>query len=86
MASSGEALSCKLRGGGHSEHVHFWVRVLPKVIFLGPKKTETMFMIFFYIKHRLIDISGFVGSNPDLYLHCLGVFYVHVQVSKYKMS
>ena len=56
------------------------------MIFLGPKKTETMFMIFFYIKHRLTDISGFVGSNPDFYLHCFGVFYVHVQVSKYKMS
>ena len=56
------------------------------MIFLGPKKTETMFMIFFYIKHRLTDTSGFVGSNPDFCLQCFGVFHVHVQVSKYKMS
>ena len=39
--------------------------MLPKVIFLGPKKTEIMFMIFFDTKHRYIDISGFDGGNPD---------------------
>ena len=60
--------------------------MLPKVIFLGPKKTETMFMIFFDTKHRYIDISGSDGGNPDFYLHCLGIFYVHVQVYMYKMS
>ena len=53
--------------------------MLPKVIFLGPKKTETVFMIFFDTKHH-IDISWFDGGNPDLYLHCLGILFVHVQV------
>ena len=43
-------------------------------------------MIFFDTKHRLTDISGFARGNPDLYLHCFGIFYVHVQVSEYKMS
>ena len=51
--------------------------------FLGPKKTETIFMIFFDTKHL---ISGFARGNPDFYLHCFEIFYVHVQVSKYKMS
>ena len=60
--------------------------MLPKVIFLGPKKTEIMFMIFFDTKHRYIDISGFDGGNPDFYFHCLGIFYVHEQVYIYKMS
>ena len=60
--------------------------MLPKVIFLGPKKSETMFMIFVDTKHRYIDISGFDGGNPDFYLHCLGIFYVDVQVYIYKMS
>ena len=54
--------------------------MLPKVIFLGPKKTETMFMIFVDTKHLYIDISGLDGGNPDFYLHCLGIFYVPVQV------
>ena len=58
----------------------------PKVIFLGPNKIETMFMIFFIPKHRLSDISGFDRGNPDCCFHCFGIFYVHVQVSKYKMS
>ena len=53
------------------------------MIFFGPTKTETVFMIFFYTKHRYIDISGFDGGNPDFYLHCLGIFYVHVQVYIY---
>ena len=56
------------------------------MIFLGQNKTETMVMIFFDTKHRYTDISWFDGGNPDFYLHCFGIFYVHVQVSKYKMS
>ena len=60
--------------------------MLPKVIFFGPKKTETMFMIFFDTKHRYNDISGFDGGNPDFCLHRLGIFYVHVQVYICKMS
>ena len=67
--------------GGKSDI--FWVRILPKVISLGLNKTETMFMIVFDSKH---DISGLAGGNPDSCLHCFGIFYVHVQVSKYKMS
>ena len=58
------------------------------MIFLGPKKTETMFNIFFDTKHRLTDISGLMEGNLDFYLHRFGIFYVHVQnvqVSKYKM-
>ena len=53
--------------------------MLPKVIFLGPKKTETMLLIFFDSKDRFIDISGLDGGNTNLYLHCLGIFYFHVQ-------
>ena len=53
-------------------------------IFLGQNKTETMFMTFFYTKHT--DISWFDGGNPDFFLHCFGIFYVHVQVSRYKTS
>ena len=53
---------------------------------LGPNKTKTIFIIFFDIKHHVTDISGFARGNPDLYLHCFRIFYVHVQVSKYKMS
>ena len=56
------------------------------MIFLGPNKTKTIFMIFFDTKHRVTDISGFARGNSDLYLHCFRIFYVHVQVSKYKMS
>ena len=56
------------------------------MIFLSQKKTETMFMIFFDTKHRLTDISGLAKGNPDFYLHCFRIFYIHVQVSKYKMS
>ena len=56
------------------------------MIFLGPKKTETMFMIFFDTGHLLTDISGFARGNPDFYLHCFGIFHVHVQVYIYKMS
>ena len=55
-------------------------------MFLGPKITETMFMIFFYTEHRLTDISVFARGNSDFYLHRFGILYVHVQVSKYKMS
>ena len=33
------------------------------MIVLGPKKIETMFMIFFDTKHRLTDISGFDGTS-----------------------
>ena len=56
------------------------------MIFLVPNKTETMFMIFIEAKHCYTDISGFAGDNPDFYLHCFGIFYVHVLVSKYKTS
>ena len=56
------------------------------MIFLGPNKTKTIFMIFFDTKHRVTDISGLTTGNPDLYLHCFRIFYVHVQVSKYKMT
>ena len=52
----------------------------------GSKKTETMFMIFFDTKHHYTDISRFARGNPDFHLHCFGIFYIHVQVSKYKMS
>ena len=79
--------------GGHSAQAHtgrevryFWVRILPKVIFLGPSKTETMFMICFDTKHRYTDISWFDGGNPDFYLHCFGIFYVYVQISRYRMN
>ena len=56
------------------------------MIFLGPNKTKTIFMIFFDTKHRLTDIFGFAGGNPDFCLHCVEIFYVHVQVSKYGVS
>ena len=56
------------------------------MIFLGPSKNETMLMTFFDTKHCYTDISGFAGGNPDFYLHCFGIFYIHVQVSKYKMN
>ena len=56
------------------------------MVFFGPNKIETMCMIFFYVKHHYTDISGFAGGNPDFYLHSFGIFYVHVQVSKYQMS
>ena len=56
------------------------------MIFLGPDKNETMLMIFFDTKYRDTDISGFAGGNHDFYLHCFGIFHVHVQVSDYKMS
>ena len=45
-----------------------------------------MFMIFFDTKDRYMDISGFDGGNPDFYLHCLGIFYVPVQVYMYKKA
>ena len=54
--------------------------------FLGSKKTETMFMIFFDTKHRRTDISGFARDNPDFYLHRFRMFNAHVQVSKYKTN
>ena len=44
---------------------------------LGPRKTETTFMIFFYTKHRLTDISGFARGNPDFYLRCFGIFFMY---------
>ena len=56
------------------------------MIFLGPNKTKIIFMIFFDNKHCLADTSGFARGNPDFYLHCFRIFYVHVQVSEYKMS
>ena len=56
------------------------------MIFLGPNKTKTIFMIFFDSKHRLTDISGFTRDNPDFCLHCFRIFYVPVQVSMYKIS
>ena len=56
------------------------------MIFLGPNETKTISMIFFDTKHRLTDISGFARGNPDFHLHCFRIFYVHAQVSKYKMS
>ena len=58
-----------------------------KVIFLGLNKTETISSIFFDTKHRLTDISWLTRGNPDLYLQdCFSISYVHVQVSKYKIS
>ena len=57
-----------------------------EVIFLGPNKAKTIFMIYFDTKHRVTDISGFARGNSDLYLHCLRIFHVHVQVFKYKFS
>ena len=60
--------------------------MLPKVIFLGPNKNKNYFHDIFDTKHRVTDISGFAGRNSDLYLHCFRIFYVHVQVSKYKLS
>ena len=57
---------------------YFWVGILPKVIFLGPNKSKTIFVIFFDTKHNLTDISGFARGNPDFRLHCFRVFYVHV--------
>ena len=60
--------------------------MLSKVIFLEPNENKTMFMIFFDTKHFVIDFSGFTRGNPDFYLRCFGILYVHVQVSKYKMS
>ena len=53
---------------------------------LGSNPNGTMFMILFDTKHRLIDISGFAGGNPHCYLHCFGIFYVHVQISKYNLG
>ena len=50
------------------------------------KKTATMFMIFFDTKHCLTDISGFARGNHDFYLHCFGIFHVHVRVYVHKMS
>ena len=44
------------------------------MIFLGPNKTKTTFMIFFDTKHRVTDISGFARGSPDLYLHCFRFF------------
>ena len=72
-----------IRGSNCLAARYFWVRILPKVIFLGPNKTDTMFMLFFDTKHCLTDISGFARGNPNFYLHCFGI-YVHLQVSKYK--
>ena len=57
------------------------------MIFLGLNKTETMFMIFFTPNIVILIFFGSVdGSNPDFYLHCFGIFYVHVQVSRYEIS
>ena len=39
--------------------------MLPKVIFLGPKKTETKSMIFFDTKNRYIDITTLVLSRQE---------------------
>ena len=70
----------KSPGGGLSTCTYgevspiFWVRILPKVIFLGPNKTKTIFMIFFDTKHRLTDISGFARGNSDSCLHCFRLF------------
>ena len=50
--------------------------------FMGQKKTPAMFMISFGTKHRLTNISGLARGNSDFYLHCFGIFYVHVRVSK----
>ena len=44
------------------------------MIFLGPNKTETMFMIFFDTKHRLTDISGFTRDNLDFFCIVSGYF------------
>ena len=55
------------------------------MIFLGPNKTKTIFMIFFGTKHRLTDISGFARGNALFYLHCFETFDVHLLVFKYKM-
>ena len=56
------------------------------MIFLGPNKTETIFMIFLDTKRRLTDSFGFARGIPDFNLHCFGISCVHVQVSMYKMS
>ena len=56
------------------------------MIFLGRNKDEAIFMISFDTKHRYTDISWFDGGNPDSFLHCFEIFYVHAQVSEYKMS
>ena len=32
----------------------------------------------------ILIFPGFAKGNPDFCLHCFGIFYVHVQVSKYK--
>ena len=52
------------------------------MIFLGPNKTKTSFMIFFDTKDRLTDISGAILT----FLHYFRIFHVHVQVSKSKMN
>ena len=64
----------------------FWVRILPKVIFLGLNKIEVKFMICFDIKYSLTDISVFTRGNSDIYLHSFRIYDVYIQVSKYKMS
>ena len=54
-----------------------FVRISSKVIFLGPNKSEIMFMIFFDTKHLLTDISGFPRGNPHFCLHCFRISYVY---------
>ena len=56
------------------------------MIFLGQNKAEILFPICFDIKVRRTDISRFPRGNRDFCLHCFGISYVHVQVSKYEMS
>ena len=56
----------------------------------GSKENRNYVYDIFYTnlvgKHRLTDISWFTRGNPDFRLHYFGIFYVNVQVSKYKMS
>ena len=57
--------------GGKSDI--FWIRILPKVIFLGLHKTKTMLMIVCDTKHHLTDISWFAGDIVrDISCSCTG--------------
>ena len=81
--ASGGALSTCTYGEVSPIFLH---QNIAKVIFLGPNKTKTIFMIFFDSKRLLTNISGLARGKPDFYLHCFRIFYVHVQASRYKMS
>ena len=60
---------------------------MPKVIFLGPNKTEIMFIIVLASNIvKLIFLGSLEVANAHLFLHCFRIFYLHIQVSKSKMS